>query len=563
MKKPSLSYKPRTKNSVSTNKKSIGTFFSAFGKKTASGRSSYARGQKLLSDKSVNRRSFVKKQDARMLNLPKTSAHSSRGAAGRGFSFKAFFSGFFGNFAVANKKRFSIVVSVVAVAIAVPIVAVSANGSGNADRAVQQPPAQQAEGGQLTESQTGGGQDSLVAEGMNVDMSGAGGETQVPDGMQAYGTENGAVDGGENGASSGESQAGGETPVQEGADQPSMESGGETDANEAGGQGESIQQMAEPEPQYMDLEPEGHSDDVVKLQQRLMELHYMDNDEPTDYYGQNTQEAVRYFQRKHNLEIDAYAGEATQDLLFSDEAMPYSVTEGASGLDVENIQNRLEELGYPTAGTGYFGDKTTEAVEYFQRMNGLDDDGSVGQYTKEILFSQEAEPSIAFTEEAEREVEASESDGDSGDGGGDSSSDDDDDDDGGSGGGDGGGSYSSNPGDVDTFVDVALSQLGKPYVRGGKGSGSFDCSGLVYYALNQSGNSIGYMTSSGWRSADFYTVGSIGELQRGDVICFTGHVGIYLGGGEMVDASSSNGSVVRRGLGSWAHSNFICGKRPI
>ena len=108
--------------------------------------------------------------------------------------------------------------------------------------------------------------------------------------------------------------------------------------------------------------------------------------------------------------------------------------------------------------------------------------------------------------------------------------------------------------------------LGTPYVLGGKGPNSVDCSGLVYYCLNASGNSIGYMTSGGWASSGYPTVYSMDELQAGDVVCFSGHVGIYLGGGDMIDASSSQGKVRYcsniQGSSYWTR-NFICGKRPL
>ena len=42
-------------------------------------------------------------------------------------------------------------------------------------------------------------------------------------------------------------------------------------------------------------------------------------------------------------------------------------------------------------------------------------------------------------------------------------------------------SYTADPGSVEAFIAVAEAQLGKPYVLGGKGPNSFDCSGLIYY----------------------------------------------------------------------------------
>ncbi len=305
----------------------------------------------------------------------------------------------------------------------------------------------------------------------------------------------------------------------------------------------------EPEPVYLALEPESTHADVAKLQQRLMELHYMDNDEPTEYYGQMTQQAVTYFQRKHELTMDGAAGPVTQDLLFSDAAKPYSVTLGAEGEDVGNIQYRLQELGYEVGVTGYFGEDTASNVKYFQRMNGLTDDGSVGQDTKDILFSEQAEPSEEFRKQQS-------SAGSSGSGKKKGSS--------GGGGGGGSTSHVADPGNVEAMINVALAMQGVTYKTGGKGPDSFDCSGLVYYALKESGNGIGYMTSGGWASSSYATVGSMGDLQRGDIICFSGHVAIYLGDGMMVDASSSQGCVVVRSCtGSWSKNNFKCGKRPL
>ena len=95
--------------------------------------------------------------------------------------------------------------------------------------------------------------------------------------------------------------------------------------------------------------------------------------------------------------------------------------------------------------------------------------------------------------------------------------------------------------------------MGCPYVRGGKGPNSFDCSGFVYWCLKQAGVNVSYMTSVRWRTCSKFTrVTDMSELKRGDVLVFsgssesTGHVGIYMGGGKMIDAGSSSGCVVIR-----------------
>ncbi len=282
---------------------------------------------------------------------------------------------------------------------------------------------------------------------------------------------------------------------------------------------------------------------VSIIQGRLMDLDYMEPDEPTNLFGPITSLGIQYFQRKNGLPVDGVAGPETQALLFSEDALYYTVSEGADGLDVESIQERLEELGYPVSSTGYFGTETTSAVQYFQRMNGLTDDGNVGSETREMLYSTEAEPA------AEKRSSSSSS---SSSGSSESS------------GGSSGSAPAANPGSVEAFIAAAEAQLGDPYVRGGKGPDSFDCSGFVYYALNASGNGIGYMTSGGWASSGYTRIGSISELQRGDIICVSGHVAIYLGGGSLIHASSSNGAVVYGNINSnyWS-SNWICGRRPL
>ena len=72
-----------------------------------------------------------------------------------------------------------------------------------------------------------------------------------------------------------------------------------------------------------------------------------------------------------------------------------------------------------------------------------------------------------------------------------------------------------------------------------------------------------YLTSSGWRSVSGYTkVTSLSSLQRGDIIVFRGHVGIAMGDGTMIDASSGNSRVIHRScMGDWSKRNFICAWR--
>ena len=122
---------------------------------------------------------------------------------------------------------------------------------------------------------------------------------------------------------------------------------------------------------------------------------------------------------------------------------------------------------------------------------------------------------------------------------------------------------SYNDATVQALMEEAARYLGYPYVWSGSSpSTSFDCSGFVYWCLNQAGVRQSYMTSSGWRNAGRYTkITNFNDIQAGDIVVVNGHVGIAAGGGTVIDASSSNGPVVHRSLSQWWRSNFICAWR--
>lgn len=110
---------------------------------------------------------------------------------------------------------------------------------------------------------------------------------------------------------------------------------------------------------------------------------------------------------------------------------------------------------------------------------------------------------------------------------------------GGNTGGSGGGSSIAGGG-----VATALAQVGKPYVWGATGPNSFDCSGLVCYSFGYARGRTTYaMIDSLKSSGDWVT--SMDQLQYGDLVFpHSGHVGIYLGNGKMVHASSPGVGVV-------------------
>ena len=95
----------------------------------------------------------------------------------------------------------------------------------------------------------------------------------------------------------------------------------------------------------------------------------------------------------------------------------------------------------------------------------------------------------------------------------------------------------------DSGYEIVKKQLGKKYVWAKSGPSSFDCSGFTSYVFrNAAGVSLPRTTY------DQINVGvavSYNDLQPGDLVFpHTGHVGIYIGGGQMIHAPST-GDVVK------------------
>lgn len=314
------------------------------------------------------------------------------------------------------------------------------------------------------------------------------------------------------------------------------------------------------EPDVPDLVYECHDPRIIEIQTKLMDLGYMDSDEPNDYYGWGTKFSLELFQRKHGLQIDGIIGPETLSLLFSNDAKPYSVKLNDRGNDVLEIEERLKDLKYlKSAADKEFNEDTEKAVKAFQKRNGLTVDGSVGEKTNDALFSDDAK---AAAQPAPPKPTKKPSSGSSGSSGNSGNSDNP-----GSTGNSGGSVEVGDPdgASVEALIALAKSFEGCKYVGGGKGPDTFDCSGFVYYCLNKIGHKIGYMTSTSWAKCSLPKITKMSDMKPGDIICYKPHhVAIYIGNGEMIDASSSNGKVVQRSCTSdYWKSHFICARRVL
>lgn len=301
------------------------------------------------------------------------------------------------------------------------------------------------------------------------------------------------------------------------------------------------------------------SDLVKKYQQILINLGYLEG-EADGNFGLGTQNAIKAFQSRNDQVVDGYLGPDTRTAMESPTAIPFAMRLGEQSDSVKELQEYLVKYGYLSSdkATGYFGELTKSAVANFQSRNGLTSDGLAGAKTISLLHSGNAKKNATSSSSSSSSASS--------------------------------GTSSAAPvtvpstaanagtpavsipssvgtggetvsGSAAALISIAASKIGCPYVWGAKGPNSFDCSGFVYWCLNQAGVGISYMTSSGWRNPGRFKRVSYNELQAGDIIVVSGHVGIVAGGGTIIDASSSNGRVVHRSLGSWWANHFIVGWR--
>lgn len=335
--------------------------------------------------------------------------------------------------------------------------------------------------------------------------------------------------------------------------------------------------------------------DIARIQETLMNLGYMDSDEPTAKFGSALEDAVKRIQRTHYLEETGTVDEKLMALLESGTAMPYVIERGNKGNDVLMLQTRLNELGfYEDKNNGYFGVATENAVGMFQAKNELTVNGRADLETRSVLYSPRARysddsmqnPNLPLetgtpaqpSPTATRRPDASPTPRETP-------------------------KPSSTPkpnvtptptrtpaitprptqgpaptpaptptqppsANVETFISILTAQLGKPYVWSTEGPDSFDCSGLVYYCLRQAGVRVSRYTAAGYSQVESWgLISRQSDLKRGDLVFFSNssgyinHVGVYLGYNSYIHASSSAGEVVISSWNNWAVTNFELGRR--
>lgn len=234
-------------------------------------------------------------------------------------------------------------------------------------------------------------------------------------------------------------------------------------------------------------------------------------------FGSKTLRAVKSVQSSAGIAVDGVAGPKTWNALAgSSSSSPQStLRQGDRGAAVRTLQSQLNDSGASLTVDGNFGSRTAQAVRALQSAAGISVDTVVGSKTWNAVYG---------------DVRISESAGN--------------------------GDSSGTSVNGQAVINAARSQTGVRYQWGGASpSTGFDCSGLVHYAYNQAGIDLPRKTAKGYVFGGNIIPQS--QAQPGDLVAFTGndygHMGVYVGGGKIIDASGSRQQVVERSIWGAPH----------
>src|SRR5699024_11216407 len=126
---------------------------------------------------------------------------------------------------------------------------------------------------------------------------------------------------------------------------------------------------------------------IVVLKKKLTKLgigNYPDN--PSDYFGDSTENNVREFQSYYGLEVTGVADRSTLKKI--EEILNSRYQDGERGDHIVELKQNLTKLGignYPKKPSNYFGDATENNVKEFQSLHGLLVSGIAEEKTLELI----------------------------------------------------------------------------------------------------------------------------------------------------------------------------------
>ncbi len=281
------------------------------------------------------------------------------------------------------------------------------------------------------------------------------------------------------------------------------------------------------------LKKDTEHEDVKILQERLIDLNFLNIEETTTYYDDITVQAVKDFQNFYGLRDDGAFGPDTFEVLdHVSKIIPLTyertLRQDMEGQDVKALQERLQIMGFLDIDDidSTYGSKTGQAVLNFQELYQLPADGVAGSDTIDAINK-----ALHGNRRMKRPLPSR-------------------------------GGLNGRHGDI---ISTAKQYIGTPYRYGGTSSSGFDCAGFVQVVYKSHGISV---PRSSAQQANAGTKLNKDQLQTGDLLIFSNtyksgpsHTGIYIGDGQFIHSSSSKGVTVSDLSDTYYTNHFSYGRR--
>ncbi|APH04689.1 hypothetical protein A9C19_07970 [Bacillus weihaiensis] len=242
-------------------------------------------------------------------------------------------------------------------------------------------------------------------------------------------------------------------------------------------------------------------------------------------FGKQTEKAVEQFQRLHHLKVDGIVGDETLTRLANTKPITKELEYGDASEELKSFQQKLKKLNYYLGAVdGIYGPLTLQAVEEYQQKNNLEITGTINIHTQIHLETNRNKKGKTLknikVKTSEHSVVSS------------------------------------------SIPSIAKNLLGVNYVWGGTTPTGFDCSGFIKYVFEQADILLPRTVNEIWNySTDIQKAGV------GDLVFFEtykpgpSHVGIYLGNGQFIHTSSSNGVSISDMSNTYWNSRYIGAKK--